>query len=103
MTMKIIEIIKQKLGLDDNDLDQEMDLDSVKRMQMHLDDVADQLIQEQTQKELEKQQQESKDWAERMRKARQGDYAKAQARKNLRHQAGISPARLRKLKAEGKL
>ena len=52
--MKIIELIKEKLGLDDKDLEKDLDLNSVKKMQMHLDDMADELIAQNQQKEAEK-------------------------------------------------
>jgi len=101
--MKILEIIKQKLGLDDKDLEKEIDLESVKSMQRHLDDVADELIAEQTRKEQEKLNAENKEWKDKMDKARSRQQQMAKTRSKLRHMKGISPARLMKLRKEGKL
>ena len=101
--MKILEIIKQKLGLDDKDLEKEIDLESVKSMQRHLDDVADELIAEQTRKEQEKLDAENKEWKDKMDKARSRQQQMAKTRSKLRHMKGISPARLMRLRKEGKL
>ena len=101
--MKILEIIKQKLGLDDKDLEKEIDLESVKSMQRHLDDVADELIAEQTRKDQEKLTAENKEWKDKMEKARSRQQQMAKTRAKLRHMKGISPARLMKLRKEGKL
>jgi hypothetical protein len=101
--MKIIELIKEKLGLDDKDLEKDLDLNSVKKMQMHLDDMADELIAQNQQKEAEQRQAESSDWLKRISEGRANSKRVNQARKKLTHQSRISPARLRKLKAEGKI
>ena len=101
--MKILEIIKQKLGLDDKDLEKEIDLESVKSMQRHLDDVADELIAEQTRKEQEKLNAENQEWKDKMNKARSRQQQMAKTRAKLQHMKGISPARLMKLRKEGKL
>ena len=101
--MKLIELIKEKLGLEDNDLDKEVDLKSVKKMQSHLSDVADDLIIEQTRQEMEARALETKQFKEKLQKARAKQHSRNNARAKLRHMKNISPARLRKLKQEGKL
>ena len=101
--MKIIELIKEKLGLDEKDLDKEIDLNSVKRIQMHLDDVADELIKQTTQDELDAKRTVELEARERMRNARQKQLNIKKVRDALKHQAGINPVRLAKLKKEGKL
>ena len=52
--MKLIELIKEKLGLDEELLNEDLDLKTVKRMQSNLDDIADDLIREETKKEEER-------------------------------------------------
>ena len=101
--MKIIELIKEKLGLDDKDLDKDLDLNSVKKMQMHLDDVADELIIQSQQKEAEIKDAENQAWLKKVKEGRANSKRVNQARKKLSHQSRINPARLRKLKAEGKI
>ena len=101
--MKIIELIKQKLGLDDKDLDKPLDLKAVKKMQTHLDDIADELIAEQTRKEQEAKTLESQAFKEKLQTARSRQHQMAKTRAKLRHMQGISPARLRRLQQEGKI
>lgn len=101
--MKIIELIKEKLGLDDKDLEKDLDLNSVKKMQMHLDDMADELIAQNQQKEAERKEAESKAWLKRVSEGREKSKRVNQTRKKLTHRSRINPARLRKLKAEGKI
>ena len=101
--MKIIEMIKERLGLDEQDLDKEMNLQELNKLQHQLDDVRDELISEQQQQEADKKAQESHEWAENFRKAREGKLQGNITRKKLRHMKTINPARLRKLKAEGKI
>ena len=72
-------------------------------MQMHLDDMADELIAQNQQKEAELKHAESKAWLERVTEGRANSKRVNQARKKLTHQSRINPARLRKLKAEGKI
>ena len=103
MNMKIIELIKKKLGLNEADLDKDLDLNSVKKMQMHLDDVADELIIQSQQKEAELKDAENQAWIKKVNEGRANSKRVSQARQKIRHEARINPARLRKLKAEGKL
>lgn len=101
--MKIIELIKEKLGLDDKDLNKDLDLKAVKKMQTHLDDIADDLIAEQTRMDMEAQSQESLAFKERLQTARAKQHKANKTRAKLRHMQGISPARLRRLQQEGKI
>jgi len=101
--MKIIDLIKEKLGLEDKDLDKDLDLKAVKKMQTHLDDIADDLIAEQTRMDMEAQSQESQAFKERLQTARAKQHSRNKTRAKLRHMQGISPARLRKLQQEGKI
>ena len=101
--MKIIDMIKQRLGLDEQDLDKEINLEELNKMQHQLDEVRDELISEQAQLESEKASQESQQWADNLTKARQPKHQANLTRKKLRHMRGINPARLRKLKQEGKI
>ena len=101
--MKIIEMIKQRLGLDEQDLDKEMNLEELNKLQHQIDEVRDELISEQAQLESEKASKESHEWAVRFTKARQPKHKANLTRKKLRHMKTINPARLRKLKAEGKI
>ena len=101
--MKIIEMIKQRLGLDDQDLDKEMNLEELNNIQHQLDEVRDELISEKAQQEADERAKESSEWAENFRKARQPGQQANLTRKKLRHMKTINPARLRKLKAEGKI
>ena len=101
--MKIKEMIKERLGLDEQDLDKEMNLQELNKLQHQLDNMRDELISEQQQKEADKRAEESKEWAENFRKAREGKIKANVTRQKLRHMKTINPARLRKLKAEGKI
>lgn len=101
--MKLIELIKEKLGIDDKDLDKDLDLKAVKKMQTHLDDIADDLIAEQTSQEMEARALETQQYKEKLQKARGKQQQMAKTRAKLRHMKNINPARLRKLKQEGKL
>jgi len=101
--MKIIDLIKEKLGLEDKDLDKDLDLKAVKKMQSHLSDVADDLIIEQTRQEMEARALETKQFKEKLQKARAKQHSRNKTRAKLRHMKNISPARLRKLQQEGKL
>ncbi len=101
--MKIIEMIKQRLGLDEQDLDKEMNLEELNKIQHQLDEVRDELITEKAQQEAEAKAKESQEWADNLRKARQSKLSGKTTRDSLKKQARINPARLRKLKAEGKI
>ncbi|MDA0754789.1 MAG: hypothetical protein O3A43_01990 [Proteobacteria bacterium] len=101
--MKIIELIKEKLGLDDKDLNKDLDLKAVKKMQTHLDDIADDLIAEQTRLDMEAQSQESQAFKERLQTARAKQHKANKTRAKLRHMKNINPARLRRLQQEGKI
>ena len=101
--MKIIDMIKQRLGLNEQDLDKEINLEELNKMQHQLDEVRDELISEQAQLESEKASQESHEWSERFRKARQPKHRANLTRQKLRKMRGINPARLRKLKQDGKI
>ena len=101
--MKLIELIKEKLGLDENLLNEDLDLKTVKRMQTNLDDIADDLIRIETAKEEERLQLERQQETQRMAEARKHHHARNQARARLRHEASISPGRRQYLKQRGKL
>ena len=101
--MKIIDMIKQRLGLDEQDLDKEMNLEELNKLQYQLDNVRDEMIAEQERKASEKASKESQEWADNLRKARQSKLSGKTTRDALKKQARINPARLRKLKAEGKI
>ena len=103
MNMKIIELIKEKLGLNEADLDKDLDLNSVKKMQMHLDDVADELIIQSQKKEADIKDAENQAWLKRVKEGRENSKRVSQARQKIRHEARINPARRRKLKADGKI
>lgn len=70
MNMKIIELIKKKLGLNEADLDKDLDLNSVKKMQMHLDEMADELIIQSQQKEAELKDAENQAWIKKVNEGR---------------------------------
>ena len=78
-------------------------LEELNKMQHQLDEVRDELISEQAQLESEKASQESHEWSERFRKARQPKHRANLTRQKLRKMRGINPARLRKLKQDGKI
>ena len=101
--MKIIDMIKQRLGLDEQDLDKEINLEELNKIQHQIDEVRDELISEQAQLESEKASKESQEWADNLSKARAGKNKQNLTRKKLRHMKGINPARLRMLKQQGKL
>ena len=101
--MKLIQLIKDKLGLDEELLNEELDLKTVKRMQSNLDDIADDLIREETKKEEERKNLERQEEAQKLYDARKNHHARNQARAKLRHEASISPARRQWLKQRGKL
>ena len=101
--MKIIDMIKQRLGLDEQDLDKEMNLEELNKIQHLIDEVRDELITEQAQLEAEAKSKESQEWADNLTKARAGKHKQNLTRKKLRHMKGINPARLRMLKEQGKL
>jgi|TARA_B100000424_G_C22707046_1_gene385150 hypothetical protein len=101
--MKIIDLIKEKLGLDEQDLDKEINIEELNKLQHQLDEVRDNLIAEQEQLKREKADAESKAWAENFQKAREKKLGGVKMRNTLRKQARINPSRLRKLKAEGKI
>ena len=102
-TMKIIEMIQKRLGLTHEDLDKEMNLENLNELQHQLDNVRDEMIAEQEQKASEKASKESQQWAENFQRARKQKLGSKIARDALKKQARINPARLRKLKAEGKI
>ena len=101
--MKLIELIKEKLGLDENLLNEDLDLKTVKRMQTNLDDIADDLIREESKKEAERLQLERQEEAQRMAEARKHHHARNNTRAKLRREANISPGRRQILKQRGKL
>ena len=101
--MKLIELIKEKLGLDDKDLNKDLDLKTVKRMQTNLDDIADDLIREESKKEQDRLQLERQEEAQRMAEARKNHHARNNTRAKLRREANISPGRRHLLKQRGKL
>ena len=101
--MKIIDMIKQRLGLDEQDLDKEINLEELNKIQHQIDEVRDELITEQAQLEAEAKSKESQEWADNLSKARAGKHKQNLTRKKLRHMKGINPARLRMLKEQGKL
>ena len=101
--MKLIELIKEKLGLDENLLNEDLDLKTVKRMQTNLDDIADDLIREESKKEQERLQLERQEEAQRMAEARKHHHARNNTRAKLRREANISPGRRHLLKQRGKL
>ena len=101
--MKILEMIQKRLGLTHEDLDKEMNLENLNELQHQLDNVRDEMIAEQERKASEKASKESQEWADNLRKARQSKLSGKTTRDALKKQARINPARLRKLKAEGKI
>ena len=101
--MKIIDMIKQRLGLDEQDLDKEMNLEELNKIQHQIDEVRDELISEQAELERQKASQESAEWSEKFTKARQPKHRANLTRQKLRKMRGINPARLRKLKQDGKI
>ncbi len=101
--MKIIEMIQKRLGLTHEDLDKEMSLEELNKLQYQLDNVRDEMIAEQEQQEAEAKAKESQEWADNLTKARLGKHQGNLTRQKLRHMKGINPARLRKLKSEGKI
>ena len=101
--MKIIEMIQKRLGLTHEDLDKEMNLENLNELQHQLDNIRDEMIAEQERKASEKASKESQEWADNLTKARLGKHQGNLTRQKLRHMKGINPARLRKLKSEGKI
>ena len=101
--MKIIDLIKEKLGLDEQDLDKEINIEELNKLQHQLDEVRDNLIAEQEQLKREKADKESEEWSRNFQKAREKKLGGVKMRNTLRKQARINPSRLRKLKAEGKI
>jgi hypothetical protein len=101
--MKLIELIKEKLGLDEDQLNEDLDLKTVKRMQTNLDNIADDLIREETKKEQDRLQLERQEDAQRLAEARKPHHARNSMRAKLRHEASISPGRRHLLKQRGKL
>ena len=101
--MKILEMIQKRLGLTHEDLDKEMNLENLNELQHQLDNVRDEMIAEQERKASEKASKESQEWADNLRKARRSKLSGKTTRDSLKRQARINPARLRKLKAEGKI
>mgnify|MGYP003345820039 CR=1 FL=1 len=101
--MKIIDMIKEQLGLDAKDLDKDIDLKTVKQMQTHLDDLADAIIEKESEERRQAEQKANEETAKRIHEARVNSRNKYEARKKLRHMQGISPARLMRLRKEGKL
>jgi len=101
--MKLIELIKEKLGLDEDLLNEDLDLKTVKRMQTNLDNIADDLIREETKKEQDRLQLKQQEDAQRLAEARKPHHARNSMRAKLRHEASISPARRHILKQRGKL
>ena len=101
--MKILEMIQKRLGLTHEDLDKEMNLENLNELQHQLDNVRDEMIAEQERKASEKASKESQQWAENFQKNRKKKLGSKITRDALKKQARINPARLRKLKAEGKI
>ena len=100
--MKIIDMIKQRLGLDEQDLDKEMNLEELNKIQHQIDEVRDELISEQAQLEAEAKSKESQEGADNLTKARQSKHQANLTRKKFRHMKGINPARFRMLNEQGK-
>ena len=96
-------MIQKRLGLTHEDLDKEMNLEELNKLQYQLDNVRDEMIAEQEQLEADERNKESQEWAENLRKARLGKHNGNIARQKLRHMSKINPARLLKLKKEGKI
>ena len=78
-------------------------LKTVKRMQTNLDDIADDLIREESKKEQDRLQLERQEEAQRMAEARKHHHARNNTRAKLRREANISPGRRHLLKQRGKL
>ena len=96
-------MIQKRLGLTHEDLDKEMNLENLNELQHQLDNVRDEMIAEQERKASEKASKESQEWADNLRKARRSKLSGKLTRQKLRKMRGINPARLRKLKQDGKI
>ncbi|MDC0198610.1 hypothetical protein OAJ85_00435 [Pseudomonadota bacterium] len=82
----------------------EIDEDSAKEIIQTLDSEIEELKENEEKKEREQRDQESMDWANKVTEARSKNRGKAtKTRKQLRHQKGISPARIVRLRQLGKI
>jgi len=101
--MKLIELIKEKLGVDPTELDADVDKETLKDMQAKLNEIADEIDQDEKDREAIKNGQESKEWAERIMLARQKKFNIAKARKLARDKRGMTYERATLLGKQGKL
>lgn len=101
--MKIIDVIKNRLGLKEGDLDKEMDIKTSQALESAFMEASSTLIEEKFAKEKMQKQSEAEDWAKNVVKANQKRREQNDVRKKLRHEKGISPSRRVLLKKRGKL
>ena len=101
--MKLIDIIKGELGVDAKDLEDELNLKTVKEMQSNLDEIADELIAEEIKTQIKEEDAERKAFADRLAIARTKKHNIAKARKKAEQLKGYSPGRLALLKRLGKV
>jgi len=101
--MKLIELIKEKLGIDAKDLEGELNLDTVKVMQSHLGKIADELSQDQELVRIKAEEVKQQAWVDSMRKARAKTTKITQARKTAKDMKGRSPGRVSHLRRTGKI
>ena len=97
--MKLIDLIKDSLGIKPEQLDEEIDLEIIRQAQKELADIEDAIIHEKV-RQLETVGVETN---KRIAEAREKQLNRLKLRNKLKHQKGISPSRLHALKKRGKI
>ena len=95
--MKILEKFKEALNWD------ELDEDSAKEIIATLDSELEEIKKAEEDKEKQTEYDKNMEWANKVVEARKKDSKSAKTRASLRHQANISPARLVRLRKQGKI
>lgn len=101
--MKIIDVIKNRLGLKDDDLDKEMDIETSQALESAFMEASDELISEKVKADRLNKTLEAKGWAERVVSAHQKRREQNETRTQLRKEKLINPRRRMALKKQGKL
>ena len=101
--MKLIELIKEKLGIDPLELDGDLNRETLKKMQSTINKMAEESDAEKEQEDLLKEAEKAKTWADNLNKARQKKFAIKEARKLARTKKGMTSARATLLRKLGQI
>ena len=101
--MKLIDLIKNNLGIDAKDLDKEADIETMKTIQENLTEALAVHDAEEQETEILKQEKENEEFKQRLIKAREKKHNINRARKTAEQRKGYSAGRLARLRRLGKV